>query len=151
MKKKRQIPHTYVIVFFIIVFCAILTWVLPGGEFDRETVTLPDGTTQNVIIKDSFHTTDNVPQTSEIFSAFFKGFVKQSDIIIFILMIGGAFWIMNDSKAIDVGIFSFLKKTKRIEHIKLFRFLGIDNIIFTLIMLMFSVFGAVFGMSERVL
>ncbi len=149
MKKKRQIPHTYVIVFFIIVFCAILTWVLPGGEFDRETVTLPDGTTQNVIIKDSFHTTDNVPQTSEIFSAFFKGFVKQSDIIIFILMIGGAFWIMNDSKAIDVGIFSFLKKTKRIEHIKLFRFLGIDNIIFTLIMLMFSVFGAVFGMSEE--
>jgi len=149
MKKKRQIPHTYVIVFFIIIFCAILTWFLPGGEFDRELVTLPDGTTQNIIIKDSFHYTDNVPQTSEIFSAFFKGFVKQANIIIFILMIGGAFWIMNDSKAIDVGIFSFLKKTKKIEHIKFFKLLGIDNIIFTLIMLLFSVFGAVFGMSEE--
>ncbi|MCG8411822.1 MAG: AbgT family transporter [Bacteroidales bacterium] len=64
-------------------------------------------------------------------------------------MIGGAFWIMNDSKAIDVGIFSFLKKTKRIEHYKFFKLLGIENIIITLIMLMFSIFGAVFGMSEE--
>ncbi|MCK5169536.1 MAG: AbgT family transporter, partial [Bacteroidales bacterium] len=41
------------------------------------------------------------------------------------------------------------KKTKRIEHFKLFKFLGIENIIITLIMLMFSIFGAVFGMSEE--
>ncbi len=149
MKKKRAIPHTYVIVFFIIIFSAILTWFVPGGEFNRETFTLPDGTTQEIIVKDSFHYTDNVPQTWELFSAFFKGFVKQSNIIVFILLIGGAFWIMNDSKAIDVGIFSFLKKTKKIEHIKLFRFLGIENIIITLIMIMFSIFGAVFGMSEE--
>ena len=55
----------------------------------------------------------------------------------------------NDSKAIDVGIFTFLKKTKKIEHIKIFKFLGIENIIITLIMIMFSIFGAVFGMSEE--
>lgn len=149
MKKKRAIPHTFVIVFFIIIFSAILTWFVPGGEFDRETITLSDGTAKEVIVKDSFHYTDNEPQTWEIFSAFFDGFVDKADIIIFILMIGGAFWIMNDSKAIDVGIFTFLKKTKRIEHFKLFKFLGIENIIITLIMLMFSIFGAVFGMSEE--
>jgi len=149
MKKKRPIPHTFVIVFFIIVFSAILTWFVPGGEFDREIMTLQDGTTREVIVKDSFHYTDNEPQTWEIFSAFFDGFVDKADIIVFILMIGGAFWIMNDSKAIDVGIFTFLKKTKKIEHFKLFKFLGIDNLIIALIMLMFSIFGAVFGMSEE--
>lgn len=149
MKKKRQIPHTYVIVFFIIIFSAILTWFVPGGEFDRETMTLADGTEKEVIVKDSFHYIENQPQTWEVFSSFFEGFVDKADIIVFILMIGGAFWIMNDSKAIDVGIFTFLKKTKRIEHIKLFKFLGVENIIITFIMLMFSVFGAVFGMSEE--
>ncbi len=149
MKKKRPIPHTFVIVFFIIIFSAILTWFVPGGEFDREIMTLQDGTTREVIVKDSFHYTDNEPQTWEIFSAFFDGFVDKADIIVFILMIGGAFWIMNDSKAIDVGIFTFLKKTKKIEHFKIFKFLGIENIIITLIMLMFSIFGAVFGMSEE--
>jgi uncharacterized ion transporter superfamily protein YfcC len=149
MKKKRNIPHTYVIVFFIIVLSALLTWFVPGGEFDREIISLEDGTQKEVIVKDSFHYTENQPQTWEIFSAFFEGFVDKSNIIVFILMIGGAFWIMNDSKAIDVGIFTFLKKTKKIEHIKIFKFLGINNIIIVLIMLMFSIFGAVFGMSEE--
>jgi uncharacterized ion transporter superfamily protein YfcC len=79
----------------------------------------------------------------------FKGFVKQSNIIIFILMIGGAFWIMNDSKAIDVGIYSFLKFTKKLETNKFFKIFGVENIIIVLIMLMFSLFGAVFGMSEE--
>ena len=149
MKKKRPIPHTYVIVFFIIIFSAVLTWFVPGGEFNRETITLSDGTQKEVIVKDSFHYIDNEPQTWEIFSAFFEGFVDKADIIVFILMIGGAFWTMNDSKAIDVGIFTFLKKTKRVEHIKFFKFLGVENIIISLIMIMFSVFGAVFGMSEE--
>src|SRR6056297_3931901 len=149
MKKKRTIPHTYVIVFFIIVLSAAATWFVPGGEFDRETIELKDATEREIIVKDSFHYVENQPQTWEIFSAFFKGFVDKADIIVFILMIGVAFWIMNESKAIDVGIFTFLRKTEKIEHLKLFKFLGINNVIITLIMLMFSIFGAVFGMSEE--
>ena len=34
----KKIPHTYVIVFFIIVFAAVLTWFIPGGEFNRHTI-----------------------------------------------------------------------------------------------------------------
>jgi uncharacterized ion transporter superfamily protein YfcC len=75
--------------------------------------------------------------------------VKQSGIIIFTLMIGGAFWIMNTSKAIDVGIFAFLKFTKRLEHNPVIKKLGVDNIIMVMIMTLFSFFGAVFGMSEE--
>jgi uncharacterized ion transporter superfamily protein YfcC len=64
-------------------------------------------------------------------------------------MIGGAFWIMNQSKAIDVGIYDFLKFTRKIGHNSLIRKIGVDNIIISLVMLLFSVFGAVFGMSEE--
>ena len=35
-KKKRTFPHTYVIIFSLIVISAILTWFVPGGEFARE-------------------------------------------------------------------------------------------------------------------
>ena len=38
MAKKIAIPHTYVIVFFFIAAAVVLTWILPGGEFDRELV-----------------------------------------------------------------------------------------------------------------
>ena len=36
MTWKLKIPHTYVIVFAFIILAAMLTWMLPGGEFDRE-------------------------------------------------------------------------------------------------------------------
>lgn len=146
--KKRQIPHTYVIVFAIIVFAAVLTWFVPGGAFERTTVVV--GETQREVLKsESFQYTDNNPQTWQIFSAIFDGFVDKADIIVFILLIGGAFWIMNNSRAIDVGIYSFLKFTRKLEHNKFMKTVGVDNMIITLIMLMFSVFGAVFGMSEE--
>lgn len=148
MAKERRFPHTYVIVFYLIILSAVLTWFVPGGKFERHTVDV-NGSQREVITENSFSYIDNVPQTWQIFSAFFDGFVDRADIIVFILMIGGAFWIMNESKAIDVGIMSFLKRARRLERFKTIKKLGVDNIIVTLIILMFSIFGATFGMSEE--
>jgi uncharacterized ion transporter superfamily protein YfcC len=144
----KKIPHTYVIVFSIILIAAVLTWIIPGGEYERETVVV-NGVERTVIDKDSFHYIEHEKQTWQIFSAFFKGFEMQAGIIVFILMIGGAFWIVNSSKAIDIGILSFLGFAERLEKNKLLKKIGINNIIITLVMIVFSVFGAVFGMSEE--
>ena len=116
--KKRKVPHTFVIVFFIIVIAAVLTWIIPPGKYVSEQVgdetvmtfyyadQLPEGGPSTGSGTAEFHAE---PQTWQIFSAFYKGFVKQGNIIVFILIIGGAFWIMNKSRAIDMGILSFLK------------------------------------------
>lgn len=144
----KKIPHTYVIVFAIVVLSAILTWVIPGGEFERTTVNV-NGTDREVIVQGSYQQTESQGQSWEIFSSFFKGFVDKADIIMFILVIGGAFWIMNASKSIDIGIYSFLNFTKKLERNKTIRKIGVNNIILTLIMLIFSLFGATFGMSEE--
>jgi uncharacterized ion transporter superfamily protein YfcC len=144
----KKIPHTYVIVFAIVVFSAILTWIVPGGVFERHIVSV-NGIDRNVVIPGSFQFTGNNPQTWQVFSALFNGFVDKADIIIFILIIGGAFWIMNESKAIDVAIRAFLRFSKKIENNRLIAKIGADNLIFIIIMTMFSVFGAVFGMSEE--
>lgn len=149
MTKKRQIPHTFVIVFTIIVIAAVASWFVDGGEYTRTLKMMPDGTTKTVIDPDSFHNVENNPQTWQIFSALFEGFVSKSDIIVFILLIGGAFWIMNESKAIDVSIIAFLGVARRLEKFKLIKWIGIDNIIITLFMIIFSIFGSVFGMSEE--
>ena len=148
MARKLAIPHTYVIVFFFIAAAVVLTWVLPGGEFERELVDV-NGTMREVIVEGSFHDAEKHPQTWQLFSALFDGFASKADIIVFILIIGGAFWIMNDSRAIDVGIQSFLVQVRKLERYRFFRFLGVDNMIITLIMLIFSIFGATFGMSEE--
>ena len=153
---QKKVPHTFVIVFFIIVIAAVMTWFVEPGYYIKENI-IDNGVEKTEV---NFYYQDQLPeqyqadyqsepQTWQIFSSLFKGFEKQSSIIVFILIIGGAFWIMNKSHAIDMGIFSFLRFTRKLENIKLFKTLGVDNIIITLIMLLFSLFGAVFGMSEE--
>lgn len=141
MKKKRSFPHTWVIIFALIILSAIATWFVPGGRYVE---VIANG--EKTLV---YEQTAGNPQTWEVFAALFRGFEKQSGIIIFILMIGGAFWIMNSSRAIDAGIMSFLRLTRRLSKYRLLRKIGIDNLIISLIMLLFSVFGAVFGMSEE--
>ncbi len=145
----KRIPHTFTIVFALIVLSAVLTWVVPAGEFTRETITDVNGDSREVVVNGSFHYVDSAPQTWQVFSALFNGFVDKADIIIFILMVGGAFWILNNSHAIDVGVMAFLRQVRRLGRYKLIQKLGVDNIIITFVMLLFSLFGAIFGMSEE--
>ena len=144
----KRIPHTFTIVFGLIVLAAVLTWVVPAGEYIRETVEV-EGASREVVVNDSFHHVDAAPQTWQIFSALFNGFCDKADIVIFILMVGGAFWILNNSHAIDVGVMAFLRQIKKLNRYKWLQRIGVENIIIVLVMLMFSVFGAVFGMSEE--
>ena len=149
----KRIPHTFTIVFFLILFAALLTWIIPGGEFVRQEVEIAnaDGSvsTRSVVQGDSFHFVERQPQTWQVFSALFSGFCDKADIIIFILMVGGAFWILNNSHAIDIGVMAFLRRVQRLNRYRLFRKLGVENLIIALVMLLFSLFGAVFGMSEE--
>ncbi|MBQ7279634.1 MAG: YfcC family protein [Bacteroidales bacterium] len=149
----KRIPHTFTIVFALIIIAAVCTWFVPGGEFVRETIEVhnADGSTstRQVVQNNSFHYVDSQPQTWQVFSSLFNGFCDKADIIIFIFMVGGAFWILNNSHAIDVGVMAFLRRMQRLNRYRLIRHLGTDNIIITLVMLMFSLFGAVFGMSEE--
>lgn len=118
---KIKVPNTYVIIFTVIVLCALATWLIPGGN----------------------------PQIWQIFSALYEGFSQQSGIIAFVLIIGGAFWVVNSTKAVDEGIMKFISKARRLERFALVRRIGIGNIVIVSIMLLFGVFGAVFGMSEE--
>ena len=149
----KKIPHTFTIVFALILLAAVCTWLVPAGEFVRETVTIQnaDGSTatREVVQTGSFHYVESQPQTWQVFSSLFNGFVDKADIIIFILMVGGAFWILNNSHAIDVGVMAFLRRVLRLNKYRLLQKIGVENIIIALIMIMFSLFGAVFGMSEE--
>ena len=118
---KLKVPNTYVIIFTVLLVCAVATWLVPGGE----------------------------PQTWQVFSALYEGFSQQAGIIAFVLIIGGAFWVVNSTKAVDEGIMKFISKVQNLERHALVRKLGVGNIVITLVMLLFGLFGAVFGMSEE--
>jgi uncharacterized ion transporter superfamily protein YfcC len=118
---KFKVPNTYVIIFFVLLICAVSTWFVPGA----------------------------VPQTWQVLSALYEGFSQQAGIIAFVLIIGGAFWIVNSTKAVDAGILKFMNKARSLERFAAVRWLGVGNIVMVLIMFLFGLFGAVFGMSEE--
>ena len=116
-----RVPNTYVIIFAAILIAAVATWFVPGG----------------------------VPQTWQVLSALYEGFSQQAGIIAFVLVIGGAFWVVNSTKAVDEGILKFIGKVQKLERFSLIRRAGAGNIVIVLVMLLFGLFGAVFGMSEE--
>ena len=125
--QKRRIPNTYVIIAIIIALCAVATWLVPGGQY----VQGDDGTL-------TYESVDHVPQTWQVFSAVYHGFVKQAGIIVFILVVGGAFWLLNATGAVAAGISRFIARVgKR------------DKWVLVSLTLLFSLGGAVFGMSEE--
>lgn len=148
--KLNKIPHTYTIISVVILVCAALSWIIPAGEYARETK-IVNGAERTVIVDHSFHSVEAAPQSWQVFGVLLEGFEKQAGIIAFLLIIGGAFQIMNSSRAIDAGIFSFLHSTRRMERYRLLRMLGVNNIVVSLVIVLFSLFGAIFGMSEETL
>lgn len=143
-----KIPHSNTIIAFAILFCALLSWFVPSGEYVREEV-LVNGIAKTVIVQDSYHHVDQAPQSWQVFTSFYAGFVRQAGIIAFLLIMGGAFFLLNATKAIDVGIVSFLNFTNRLERYSLLKRLGVNNIVICSVIFLFSLFGAVFGMSEE--
>ena len=125
--RKLKVPNTYVIIAVIIALCAVLTWFVPGGQY----VKAEDGTL-------SYESVDAVPQTWQVLSAVYYGFVKQAGIIVFILVVGGAFWLLNATGAVEAGIQRFIVRIgKR------------DILVLVALTVLFSLAGAVFGMSEE--
>lgn len=144
----KKMPDTIVLVFYMVLTAAALTWVVPSGEYVREWVEV-DGQMKEVVVDDSFHYVERAPQLFSVFFALMKGFVDKADIIVFVLIVGGAFWILNGTGAIDRGVKAFVRRLRRKERKG--GWWTVDDTVLTLIMVVFSLFGAVFGMSEETL
>jgi len=136
-KEKIRIPDAFVIVFVLIIIAGIATWIVPGGHFDRKTVE-EDGHKREVIQKDSFQFQENHPQDFEIFEAPLQGFVRMAEIIGFVFFVGGAFFVLQATGAINASIGAIVKRMK-----------GREKWIIVVVMLIFSFFGAFFGMCEE--
>ena len=52
--KKISFPHSYALLFLLIIVCALLTWVVPSGQYDTTTVTV-DGSERTVVVPGTYH------------------------------------------------------------------------------------------------
>ncbi|WP_053405444.1 YfcC family protein [Persicobacter sp. CCB-QB2] len=134
-----KVPDTLVIVFFILLFFIGFTHIIPAGEYLRTEVN-----ERTVLVANSYQEVTANPQPLvSVFTAPLKGFSAAAEIIAFILFVGGAFGIINATGAISAG----LAQVVSICHKKpIFQW-----ILLPVIIILFSLAGATFGMSEEVL
>ncbi|NLR90390.1 YfcC family protein [Flammeovirga agarivorans] len=135
----KKLPDTLVIASSILLLFIGLTWIIPSGEYSRE---LLNG--RNVLVPGSYQEVQSSPQgLSAFFEAPLKGFISAAEIIAFIFIVGGAFGMMNTTGAIEAGLQKLVSFSNKHALYK--------QIIIPLIIVVFSIAGATFGMSEEVL
>lgn len=145
MQKKFHMPDAFVILLAIACICYLASHFVLPGYFDVN----PDSTSTSLA---QFKQVD-APSPSPIFAEggelgllnlLFEGLVSGDKngaaigVIAFILITGGAFGVLMQTKAIDNGILSLINRTKRI-----------DWLFIPCLFLTFSAGGAIFGMGEE--
>ena len=133
----KKSPDALVIISLVLILFTILTWVIPAGEYAREVV---DGRT--VVMAGTYEAMEASPQgLGELLVAPIKGFVGAAHIIAFVILVGGAFSILTATGALDAGLGSVLKYAERNPSSKHF--------VVPVLMVIFSLAGCTFGMSEE--
>jgi len=137
--KIKGFPHTITIIMLIMVVFVILTWIIQAGEYQRV-----EFNGRMVVVPGTFKEIPNQPQGLwAMLTAPIKGFVSAAQIIGFCLLVGGAFGMINKTGAISSGLSSVLNLSMRKPKYK--------KLVIPLIMVLFSLAGATFGMSESVI
>ena len=139
--RKIKAPNTYLLIFSIIVITAMLTWIIPSGQYNRTEL---NG--REIVISDSYHHVDKNPQgIGAILKAPIRGFTDKSAAMIvgFVLIVGGVFGVLEKTKAIDAAIKAVAEAHNRSR--------AIEILYIPLFMTIFSIGGGSFGMGEEVI
>lgn len=134
--KIKSFPHTITIIMVIMALLIVMTWIIQPGEYQRTEI---NG--RLVLVPGTYTEIESNPQGLWAFlTAPIKGFVSAAQIIGFCLLIGGSFGMINKTGAITSGLMGILNFSRRKPKYKKF--------VVPLIMVLFSLAGATFGMSE---
>jgi len=102
-----------VVLFFLCVVCSLLTFVIPGGAFDRKSVEVM-GQLREIVVPGSFHYVPSVPQGfGELWTVFMRGAVEAADRSFVILLSAGAMTAVIATGAIDAAIHGIVRRTGR--------------------------------------
>ena len=134
-RREFKVPHTLVIISFILAIMAVATWVFPAGTYDR----IVNDLGRTVVVDGSFQYIDQSPQgLFALLKAPLEGIMAASEIIAFLFIVSGAIAIITKTRAIDAGITNAVKSFK-----------GKEVLMIPIIMGLFSLGGAIFGMTEE--
>ncbi len=145
--KKFRFPSALTLLFFIIAATAVLTWIIPSGQYQLDEDGAPiAGTfeevpkTKTIIDEESGEeiTTDVRQGIWDVIQAPINGFLDASDVVIFVLVLGGFLAVATKSGALNAGIGKVVRKLKNKKRW-----------IIPILMTIFAIGGSTYGMQEE--
>lgn len=140
---KKSFFSIVLILFVLMIFSIIITYIIPKGMFE----TIIDANGNTIIDYNKFIPLNDIKGInifkglfSFILVLFSKDGLSLFMLCLFLLIISGAFQIMNDNLGMKVIVNRLINKFK-----------GKDNILICLMTLIFMMFGSFFGLFEEVL
>lgn len=133
---KLRVPHTFALLFGLIVLAAVATHWIPSGSFDRV-----DHQGRELVVPESYHRVATRPAgPAEVFLAFPQGLMETAHIVFYIFLIGGAFGVINATGAIEALIHGIVRACR-----------GNGEVVIAVLVVLFSLGGATIGMAEETL
>ena len=129
-------PHVFVILFFLVAAAAVLTWLIPAGEFDYEAVDV-NGTVRNLVVPGSFQYVDSGKHATliDFLGSFHKGLISGADVMMLIFIVNGAFSMVIKTGAFNSMMGGLLRK-----------FDGKEKFLVPIFFLFFAICASLFGM-----
>ena len=129
--KRFKMPTAYTILLAIILVIAVLTFVLPAGQYEYNAEGEP--------IAGTYHTIPSNGQGLDaVVLAPLQGLYEAIEIAVFILTVGCFLGVMGKTGAIDAGIAAIIRKLK-----------GREKLLIPILMCAFALGGTTFGMAEE--
>ncbi len=141
--KKLKFPSAYTILMILTVLMAVLTWMIPAGQYQMEK---NETLGRMVPLVGSYQTVEANPQgVIDVLMAPIQGFYDPSnyaaravDVALFVLVIGGFLAVVTRTGAIDAGIAGTMKRLD-----------GKEKWMIPILMGLFALGGTVYGMAEE--
>ncbi len=112
-----KFPNAFVIILSVILFAWVLTFIIPKGNYQRKIDTISERTS---VVPDSYKQTD-APNLSvfDVLLAIPKGIAGRADLIVLILLLGGCFYLIEKTGALNQGLNQLIVVLKGKESLAL--------------------------------
>ncbi|GAB1479187.1 YfcC family protein [Paracoccaceae bacterium] len=140
-----RFPSAFTILFGLIMLVAVLTWIIPAGQYQRVA---SEALGKDIPVAGSYAPTDANPQdVYDVILAPIAGFydpvsyaANAIDVSLFVLIIGGFIGVVTATGAIDAGISRAMVRLK-----------GRETWMIPFLMALFALGGTTYGMAEETL
>jgi len=131
-----RLPHPFVLLLSCVVVAIALTWVVPAGKYERRA---DAATGRDVVIPGSYQQVPSAPVgPMAALLVVPRGIVAGADVILTILLVGGAFALLDATGALGRLVGALVGRTHR------------PRVIVALVSLAFATLGALENMHEEI-